>query len=269
MLYLVSPSAISGDGRTIEITREQFLDIYSHILDQGKGIFEGEDVYPSEDFVVKEIDMEYLRGILSEINGRNLSSKLTEDQLIEKIISVLDETEIFENYLEQKVRETSLFMRYSPGSNASFSKKITDMLEGVRNYVADLEAQLEEYVTRNAPNLKEVTGYKVAARLLRSFGGLRNLALSSSSKVQIIGAEKAFFRFKRGKGTPPKHGIIYEIPDIYRAPRSVSGKIARLYANTIVKAARADLSKVKRDYRAQLDRSLEEIRRRAVKKKAH
>ncbi|MEM0346499.1 MAG: hypothetical protein QXR75_04225 [Thermoplasmatales archaeon] len=269
MLYLVSPFKISGGGRTIEITREQFLDIYSQILEYGKGMFEGEDVYLLEDFVPKEIDVERLKEILLEINRKNLSSKLTEDQLIEKIISVLDETEIFENYLEQKVRETSIFMRYSPGSNASFSKKITDMLEDVRNYVTDLEAQLEEYVSRNAPNLKEVAGYKVAARLLSSFGGLRNLALSSSSKVQIIGAEKAFFRFKRGRGTPPKHGIIYEIPDIYKAPKSISGKIARLYANTIVKAARADLSKVKRDYRTPIDRSLEEIRRKAAKKKAH
>ncbi|MEM4090909.1 MAG: hypothetical protein QXQ46_09260, partial [Thermoplasmatales archaeon] len=85
----------------------------------------------------------------------------------------------------------------------------------------------------------------------------------------IIGAEKALFRFKRGRGTPPKHGIIYEIPEIYRAPRSISGKMSRMYANTIVKAARADLAHVKRDYRAQLEREIEEIRKKAGKKKAH
>jgi len=269
MLYLVSPDTISGSGKVIKINRDEFLEIYSEILTEGKGRFQGEEVYLSDTFARKELDSGSLKEILKVLNERALSSNLTEDQLIEKIISALDETQVFENFLEQKVKETSIFMRYSPSSDESFIKKIQDMLQSVRKDVNDLENLLDQYVARNAPNLREVAGYRVTARLLKSFGSLRNLAVSSSSKVQIIGAEKAFFRFKKGKGTPPKHGIIYEIPDIYRAPRSAAGKISRLYANTIVKAARADLAGVKRDYLSSLRKSVEEIRSNATKKKHH
>ncbi|MGC8645828.1 MAG: hypothetical protein ACP5UO_06215 [Thermoplasmata archaeon] len=269
MLYLVSPTTIKGNGKEMAISRDEFLEIYSAIMRQGKGTFQGEDVYLSDDFVRKDINLESLREILRAVNEGSLSSNLTEDQLVEKIISMLDEAEVFENFLEQKVKETSLFMRYSPSSSDSFFKKIQGMHQEVRRDVEDLEKLLDEYVSRNAPNLREVAGYKVAARLLRAFGGLRNLALSSSSKVQIIGAEKAFFRFKKGKGTPPKHGIIYEIPEIYRAPKSVEGRISRLYANTIVKAARADLAGVKRDYRETLEKSLNALRNKAPRKKHH
>jgi len=85
--------------------------------------------------------------------------------------------------------------------------------------------------------------------------------MSSSSAIQILGAEKAFFRFKKGKGTPPKHGVIYEIPDIYKAPRKLAGKIARVYANGIVKAARADLAGIKSDIPKRTKEKIEKIKR--------
>ena len=261
MLYLVSVDKIRGDDKEFPLTKEEFTSVYLDILQNGKGTFNGETVLLSPSFRKKGLDYGLLRESLEMLNRKLLSSRLTEDQLIEKIISTLDEMEKFENFLEQKAEETSIFMRYATSAKGDFSEQIAKMLAETRGFVKELEKTLDEYVERSAPNLKKIVGYKVAARLLKSFGGIRNLALSSSSTVQIIGAEKAFFRFRKGRGTPPKHGIIYEIPDIYKASRSNAGKISRAYSNAIVKAARADLAGIVSESDSKLKKRVEEIKR--------
>ena len=261
MLYLVSVDKLKGEGKELAITKEEFSTIYLDILQNGKSNFNGQDVSLSPGFKKKGIDYSVLRDSLELLNRKLLSSKLTEDQLIEKIITTLDEMEKFENFLAQKVEETSTFMKYATSVNSGFSEQISKMLTEIRVFVKELEHSLDEYVDRSAPNLKKIVGYKVAARLLKSFGGIKNLALSSASTVQIIGAEKAFFRFRKGRGTPPKHGIIYEIPDIYKASRENSGKISRAYSNAIVKAARADLVGITSESDITLRKRIEEIKR--------
>ncbi len=261
MLYLISVDKLKGQDKEFPLTKEEFTAIYLDILKSGTSTFNGEQVSLSPTYKKKGINFDVLRESLELLNKKMLSSKLTEDELIEKIISTLDEMEKFENFLEQKVEETSIFMKYAISVRSDFSEQIAKMLSDIRGYVKELERTLDEYVERSAPNLKKIVGYKVAARLLKSFGGIRNLALSSSSTVQIIGAEKAFFRFRKGKGTPPKHGIIYEIPDIYKASKSNSGKISRAYSNAIVKAARADLVGIISESGTTLRKRVEEIKR--------
>lgn len=260
MLYLISIDKLKGENAEYELTREEFVDVYLDLLQNGSSSFRGETVTLSPSFKKKEVHGETLKEVLELLNGRALASKLSEDQLIEKIVSTLDEMERFENFLQQKVDETSVFMRYAKSVNNDFSERIGGILVDVKRFVKELETTLDEYVERSAPNLKRIVGYKIAARLLKSFGGLRNLALSSSSTVQIIGAEKAFFRFRKGRGTPPKHGIIYEIPDIYKARKGTAGKISRAYSNAIVKAARADLFGIQMESEPRLRQRIEEIK---------
>ncbi len=268
MLYLVSIDKIKGDDKEYQVNQDEFIRIYLDILQKGEGTYNGEEVILSPSFKKKQVNFGLLKESLRTLNRKLLTTKLTEDQLIEKIISTLDEMERFENYLEQKVDETSIFMKYATSAKGDFSDKIAGMLAEVRGFVKELEKTLDEYVERNSPNLKKIVGYKVAARLLKSFGGIRNLALSSASTVQIIGAEKAFFRFRKGRGTPPKHGIIYEIPDIYRAPAKKAGKISRAYSNAIVKAARADFAGIVSDSDEKLRKRIEEIRKSSKKQES-
>lgn len=261
MLNLVEPGILKGKSGEYKIARDEFIRIYSDISLKGYSSYNGEKVVLSDSFVRKKIDFNELSEILKSVNRELLSSRLKEDQIIEKIITTLDEMENFSNFLEQKTTETSLFMKYASSTKSDFLDQMEKMLKEIKSFVKILENLLEEYVARNAPNLNRMVGYKIAARLLRSLGGLKNLALTSSSTVQIIGAEKAFFRFKKGKGSPPKHGIIYEIPDIYSASPKVSGKIARAYGNAIVKAARADLAGIESQVDIKLKKRLDEIRR--------
>ncbi len=105
-----------------------------------------------------------------------------------------------------------------------------------------LSIYLEKLVKEEMPNLYALLGHVLAARLLAAAGSLEKLAKMPSSTIQLLGAEKALFRFLRSKGKtkPPKHGIIFLSPYISRAPKKKRGKIARLLAAKLMVAARMD-----------------------------
>ncbi len=118
-----------------------------------------------------------------------------------------------------------------------YASSLIYMYESMRK----LENWVEESMSTIAPNLTAVTGPNVGARLISAMGSLKALAMKSSSKIQIIGAERALYSALRTRGKPPKHGIIFQIPEIGNSPYWVRGKIARAFASKIVIAARIDL----------------------------
>jgi rRNA biogenesis protein Nop56/Nop58 len=91
-----------------------------------------------------------------------------------------------------------------------------------------------------APIVTELVGPLLAARLISLAGSLEELATMPASTIQVLGAEKALFRALRTGGRPPKHGIIFQYPDIFRAPRWQRGKIARALASKLAIAAKVD-----------------------------
>lgn len=91
-----------------------------------------------------------------------------------------------------------------------------------------------------APNCSEIVGGLVAARLISSAGGLRDLAFLPASAIQVTGAESALFTHLRG-GTPsPKHGIIFQHRRVHNADKAIRGKVARVVAGKLGIAARID-----------------------------
>lgn len=122
-----------------------------------------------------------------------------------------------------------------------------------------LNEYLEELVKKEMPNIYALLGHVIAARLLASAGSLEKLAKMPSSTIQLLGAEKALFRYlrSRGKTKPPKHGIIFLSPYIAKAPSGKRGKIARLLAAKLAVAARMDYY-TKEDKGEELKRELEE-----------
>ena len=71
-------------------------------------------------------------------------------------------------------------------------------------------------------------------------GGLLNLAKMPSSKIQVLGAEKALFRAIKTGSRPPKHGLIFQHAAIHGSPRKLRGKASRALAGKIAIAARID-----------------------------
>ena len=108
-----------------------------------------------------------------------------------------------------------------------------EVRERVAQYVDGLMAQV-------APNIHAVVGGGIGARLISLAGGIEELARKPASTLQVLGAEKALFRALRTHRRPPKHGVIYQYPDIRGAPRWQRGKMARALAGKLTIAARVD-----------------------------
>ena len=108
----------------------------------------------------------------------------------------------------------------------------------------DIRRQLTDYVEsvmkEVAPNVTALVGPTLGARLLSLAGSLEDLAKMPASTIQVLGAEKALFRALRKGGKPPKHGVIFQYPDIHNSPRWQRGKIARALAAKLAIAARVD-----------------------------
>lgn len=103
-----------------------------------------------------------------------------------------------------------------------------------------LERLMFKFVKEVMPNTSYLIGEKLAAKLLEEAGSLEKLAKMPSSTIQVIGAEKALFMHLLGKGKSPKHGIIFLSDYIQRTPERKRGKVARILALKISKAAKLD-----------------------------
>ncbi|MEM0217236.1 MAG: hypothetical protein QXM73_00590 [Candidatus Nezhaarchaeales archaeon] len=116
---------------------------------------------------------------------------------------------------------------------ASIVLKLYEVNERLRRYVDEVMGEV-------APNLKELVGPILGARLIALAGGLERLAKLPASTIQLLGAEKALFRALRTGSKPPKHGVIFQYPEIHKSPKWQRGKIARALAGKIAIAARVD-----------------------------
>ena len=132
----------------------------------------------------------------------------------------------------------------------------------------ELRRRLREYIDEAmkevAPNIRELVGPLLGARLIALAGGLQKLAVLPASTIQVLGAEKALFRALRTGGKPPKHGVIFQYPAIHRAPRWQRGKIARALAAKLAIAARLDAFTGEfraRELKEMLDKRIEEIKK--------
>ncbi|MDR1690396.1 MAG: ribosomal biogenesis protein [Candidatus Methanoplasma sp.] len=106
-----------------------------------------------------------------------------------------------------------------------------------------MEFYVSEIAKETAPNMCALIDAPLSARLISLAGGLSRLSTLPSSTVQLLGAEKAMFRHLRSGKRSPKHGVIYQHPDIHRSPYWQRGKIARALAGKILIAAKIDANK--------------------------
>ncbi len=170
-------------------------------------------------------------------------------QVIQMVKSVEELTKIL-NILSERINE----WKNLPVQDESI-RYLNELKRKVDATIDELKERLGEKMKMLAPNLSELVGPLLAAKLISVTGGIENLAKLPSSSIQILGAEKALFRYKQGKGTPPKHGIIFRHPAVRSAKAKDRGKISRVLASKISLAAKADsftgnfiADKLKRDF---------------------
>jgi nucleolar protein 56 len=104
----------------------------------------------------------------------------------------------------------------------------------------DLRAFVEAQTPTVAPNLAEMAGPVLAARLVALAGDLETLAKKPSGTVQVLGAEDALFAHLRGHAPSPKHGVIYTHDAVRNTRPEDRGSAARALAGKLAIAARID-----------------------------
>lgn len=104
-----------------------------------------------------------------------------------------------------------------------------------------LNTYVDERMLEIAPNLRELAGSSLGAKLIAHVGGVEKLSKMPSGTVQVLGAEKALFRHLKTGEKPPKHGLIFQHPSVRSARWWLRGKIARALALKISLAVRKDV----------------------------
>ncbi|MFB6203538.1 MAG: hypothetical protein ABEK01_03530 [Candidatus Nanohaloarchaea archaeon] len=126
------------------------------------------------------------------------------------------------------------------GPDVEILESQVELLEKMFEQRDELEGYVEKVAKEEMSNLSTLLGPLLAARIVGLAGGLEEIAKKPASTVQMLGAEKALFRYLRGEGTPPKHGILFQHSFVNSLDSDRRGKMARFLANKAVMAARLD-----------------------------
>jgi nucleolar protein 56 len=216
--------------------------------------------YVDDDLFFKKICIEPEEYGFSQELFQNVSTLLaqkkvderlrSEDLQIIQMVNALDDLIQTANLLSERLSCWSLIPT-PEGKIQPFRNTLSRVNEEIKR----LEQQIDADMKHIAPNISKIVGPLIGARLISLAGGIRKLAVMPTSTVQILGAEKALFRFKKEGGKPPKHGVLFQHLLINKSPKTERGKIARILAAKTATASKADAF-TKRDI---ADELLEEL----------
>ena len=149
-------------------------------------------------------------------------------------------------FSQSKVDMLTLISKKSRGGD--ITEENLAIVQGMAKQVLELyelrkmiEKQIDSEMSKIAPNLSAVLGTTIGARMIARAGSLEKLAMQPSSKIQILGAERALFRSLKTGSRPPKHGLLFQHSLVHSAPKWQRGKIARTIAAKAAIAARVDI----------------------------
>ena len=204
-------------------------------------------------------------------------NRLVEDQeMFAKVLSACaGKTNITKNCLESVGIPDTLVQQIIKALTGDIGAELLDSdllvitslaksVNGLYQMRNELESYISSMMQSIAPNIGALAGPMIGARLISLAGSLKELARKPSSTIQVFGAEKALFRSLKTGADPPKHGIIYRVPEVNTAPFWQRGKIARSLAGKLSIAARIDAysdKDVGGNLREQFMSRVEEIRK--------
>ncbi|MBY9017802.1 MAG: hypothetical protein KGD66_03120 [Candidatus Lokiarchaeota archaeon] len=183
-----------------------------------------------------------------------LTDKLIEDNVI--LAKMVDKLGHRDNYTIENINEyfdltekrTKMLQGLaarSMGSDLDLSiiKKYAKQILDLDAFREVLEDNLEELMTQAAPNLTTLIGSLIGAKLIAKAGSLKDLAYMPASRIQLLGAEKALYRFLKTGEKRPKHGLIFQWNLIRGSKAHIRGKISRMISGKIGIAVKVDFFK--------------------------
>ncbi len=226
--------------------------------------------------------------MLHELNislaKKQVESTVTPDRQIIAAVEAIDDIDETCNILAERLKEWFLLNfnetklkgselahhileMKEPAPQLTIMQSFASGLLGLYGSRLSIEEYLKKSMQKTAPNLTNIAGYLLGARLLSIAGSLPELASMPSSTVQVIGASNALFKHLKGKAPSPKHGVIFRHPYVNTAPKRLRGKIARAVASKISLAARYDMysGKINDGLPSELEKKVANIRKQAKK----
>ncbi len=203
-----------------------------------------------------------------------------DDRQLVHAVHALDDLDRTANELAERLAEWAGTVFDDAGTGVEYAREVAGRdtgggterrVVGLARQVAGLadEAERERaFVERRAPevapNLSDLAGPVLAARLIALAGGLEDLAKLPSGTVQVLGAETALFAHLRGHAPSPKHGVIFTHEYVRGTRPADRGSAARALAGKLTIAARVDHYSGERrpELRAELDDRIARIRAR-------
>ena len=183
---------------------------------------------------------------------KQIEDKLqAEDLQIIQMVNSLDDLIQISNLMSERLESWKMLP-----TKDEYIRPLNDLFSSVKTEISRLSDLIENSVTKVAPNTCKIISPLITARLISFAGGIERLACMPASTIQLLGAEKALFRFKKEGGKPPKHGIIFQHPTINKSKLQIRGKIARLIATKISIAIKADFF-TGRDITSFLEKSMD------------
>ncbi len=164
----------------------------------------------------------------------------------ETYIKLIAESENREDILENFNEHFSEEIEESTGADIEeddllMLKSFAESIYSLQNSRKELETYIDSKMEAIAPNLRDLLGSTLGAKLIAHIGSIKRLATYPASVIQIMGAEKAIFRHLKTGERPPKHGLIFQHPSVRGAKWWNRGKIARNLALKITLAVRKDV----------------------------
>ena len=180
-----------------------------------------------------------------------LTDKLVEDNIIlAKMISLLGNRSnysihnIESNFemSEKRVEMLQELANESMGADIDLSivKGYANQIISLNDFRGELEEYLDTLMMSVAPNLTVLIGSLIGAKLISKAGSLKKLAFMPASRIQLLGAEKALYRFLKTGEKRPKHGLIFQWNQIRGSRQNIRGKIARTIAGKLGIASKVD-----------------------------
>ncbi|MFX1571293.1 MAG: C/D box methylation guide ribonucleoprotein complex aNOP56 subunit [Promethearchaeota archaeon] len=180
-----------------------------------------------------------------------LTDKVIDDNiLITKLISSLGHRDNYTidnlkqnfDFKEKRIQNLHSQAINSMGAEIDLEivKAYANQILSLNSYIEELESYLEDLMEKTAPNLRAIVGSLIGAKLISKAGGLKKLAYMPASRIQLLGAEKALYRFLRTGEKRPKHGLIFQWNQIRSAKPYHRGKIARIVAGKLGLSAKVD-----------------------------
>jgi len=231
------------------------------ILDEEKKLTEGLKIAKGE-VSIDYADYSFTPDLLHDASiklGKILFREIPEDRYVIQAVNAIDELNKVMNTMTERFIEWYLYHFPEEKKGKDFMEIIaeyggegktnpeTEPLKVVASSILALQKtknRLEKYVEKSmkkiAPNLSSFAGPMIGAKLISLAGGLGRLSVMPSSTIQLLGAEKALFRHLKGGSKSPKHGILLQHPIVHQADYKHRGRIARVFANNIAIAVKAD-----------------------------